>query len=100
MKQRPVLIGLTGNIATGKVEISDTARITGRVTGEAIAVAETAVVQAEELYRIEQARFDVRDNTATDLVAAKGANQRTMLRRNAAPPPRNSARGRAGPGSR
>ena len=32
-------------IASGKVEISDTARITGKVTGEAIAVAEGAVVE-------------------------------------------------------
>ena len=32
-------------IAIGKVEISDTARITGNVTGEAIAVAEGAVVE-------------------------------------------------------
>ena len=34
-------------IASGKVEISDTARITGRVTGEAIAVAEGAVVEGQ-----------------------------------------------------
>ncbi len=32
-------------VATGKVEITDTARITGTVSGEAIAVAEGAVVQ-------------------------------------------------------
>ena len=32
-------------IASGKVEISNTARITGMVTGEAIAVAEGAVVE-------------------------------------------------------
>ena len=32
-------------VATGKVEITDTARITGTVTGEAIAVAEGAVVE-------------------------------------------------------
>jgi len=32
-------------VASGRVEISDTARITGTVTGEAIAVAEGAVVQ-------------------------------------------------------
>ena len=32
-------------VAEGRVEISDTARITGTVTGEAIAVAEGAVVQ-------------------------------------------------------
>ena len=32
-------------IATGKVEIADSARITGTVTGEAIAVAEGAVVE-------------------------------------------------------
>ncbi|MDJ0793102.1 MAG: polymer-forming cytoskeletal protein [Woeseiaceae bacterium] len=32
-------------IASGKVEISDSARITGTVTGEAIAVAEGAVVE-------------------------------------------------------
>jgi cytoskeletal protein CcmA (bactofilin family) len=32
-------------IATGKVEITDTARITGTVAGEAIAVAEGAVVE-------------------------------------------------------
>jgi outer membrane protein TolC len=38
---------------------------------ESIAVAEAGVQQAEELYRIEQARFDVRDNTATDLLAAQ-----------------------------
>lgn len=38
---------------------------------ESIAVAEASVRQAEELYRIEQARFDVRDNTATDLLAAQ-----------------------------
>lgn len=37
-----------GNItASGRVEISDTARITGTVTGEAIAVAEGAVVQGQ-----------------------------------------------------
>jgi cytoskeletal protein CcmA (bactofilin family) len=34
-------------IATGKVEISDSARITGKVTGEAIAVAEGAVVEGQ-----------------------------------------------------
>jgi cytoskeletal protein CcmA (bactofilin family) len=34
-------------IAAGKVEISDTARITGKVTGEAIAVAEGAVVEGQ-----------------------------------------------------
>lgn len=34
-------------VATGRVEISDTARITGTVTGEAIAVAEGAVVQGK-----------------------------------------------------
>ena len=34
-------------IAAGKVEISDTAQITGTVTGEAIAVAEGAVVQGQ-----------------------------------------------------
>ncbi len=38
---------------------------------ESITVAEAARGQAEELYRIEQARFDVRDNTATDLLAAQ-----------------------------
>ncbi|MDJ0710270.1 MAG: polymer-forming cytoskeletal protein [Woeseiaceae bacterium] len=32
-------------VASGKVEIADTARITGTVTGEAIAVAEGAVVE-------------------------------------------------------
>lgn len=32
-------------IATGRVEITDTARITGTVSGEAIAVAEGAVVE-------------------------------------------------------
>ncbi len=32
-------------VADGRVEISDTARITGTVTGEAIAVAEGAIVQ-------------------------------------------------------
>ena len=32
-------------VATGKVEITDTARITGTVAGEAIAVAEGAVVE-------------------------------------------------------
>ncbi len=34
-------------VATGKVEIADTARITGTVTGEAIAVAEGAVVEGQ-----------------------------------------------------
>lgn len=34
-------------IAAGKVEISDSARITGTVTGEAIAVAEGAVVEGQ-----------------------------------------------------
>ncbi len=34
-------------VAVGKVEIADTARITGTVTGEAIAVAEGAVVQGQ-----------------------------------------------------
>jgi len=34
-------------VAAGKVEISDSARITGRVTGEAIAVAEGAVVEGQ-----------------------------------------------------
>lgn len=34
-------------IAHGKVEISDSARITGKVTGEAIAVAEGAVVEGQ-----------------------------------------------------
>ncbi len=34
-------------IATGKVEIADTARISGTVTGEAIAVAEGAVVEGQ-----------------------------------------------------
>ncbi len=34
-------------VANGRVEISDTARITGTVTGEAIAVAEGAVVQGK-----------------------------------------------------
>jgi cytoskeletal protein CcmA (bactofilin family) len=32
-------------VAAGKVEITDTARITGTVSGEAIAVAEGAVVE-------------------------------------------------------
>lgn len=32
-------------VSSGRIEISDTARITGTVTGEAIAVAEGAVVQ-------------------------------------------------------
>jgi len=34
-------------IASGRVEISDTARITGTVTAEAIAVAEGAIVQGK-----------------------------------------------------
>ncbi len=34
-------------IAAGKVEISDSARISGKVTGEAIAVAEGAVVEGQ-----------------------------------------------------
>ena len=34
-------------VANGRVEISDTARITGTVTGEAIAVAEGAIVQGK-----------------------------------------------------
>lgn len=34
-------------VANGRVEISDTARITGTVSGEAIAVAEGAVVQGQ-----------------------------------------------------
>ncbi len=34
-------------VAAGRIEISDTARITGTVTGEAIAVAEGAVVQGK-----------------------------------------------------
>lgn len=34
-------------IASGKVEIADSARITGTVTGEAIAVAEGAVVEGQ-----------------------------------------------------
>ena len=34
-------------VAHGKVEISDSARITGKVTGEAIAVAEGAVVEGQ-----------------------------------------------------
>jgi cytoskeletal protein CcmA (bactofilin family) len=34
-------------VAKGRVEISDTARITGTVTGEAIAVAEGAIVQGK-----------------------------------------------------
>ena len=34
-------------VASGKVEIADTARITGTVTGEAIAVAEGAVVEGQ-----------------------------------------------------
>lgn len=34
-------------IAAGKVEIADSARITGKVTGEAIAVAEGAVVEGQ-----------------------------------------------------
>ena len=34
-------------VADGRIEISDTARITGTVTGEAIAVAEGAVVQGK-----------------------------------------------------
>ena len=34
-------------VASGKVEITDTARITGTVTGEAIAVAEGAVVEGK-----------------------------------------------------
>lgn len=38
---------------------------------ESIDVAQAQVEQAEELYRIEKARFDVNDNTATDLLAAQ-----------------------------
>ena len=38
---------------------------------ESITVAEAALAQGQELYRIEQARFNVRDNTATDLLAAQ-----------------------------
>jgi cytoskeletal protein CcmA (bactofilin family) len=34
-------------VATGKVEISESARISGKVTGEAIAVAEGAVVEGQ-----------------------------------------------------
>ena len=34
-------------VAAGKVEISDSAKITGTVTGEAIAVAEGAVVEGQ-----------------------------------------------------
>lgn len=34
-------------VAAGKVEVSDSARITGTVTGEAIAVAEGAVVEGQ-----------------------------------------------------
>ena len=34
-------------VAGGRIEISDTARITGTVTGEAIAVAEGAIVQGK-----------------------------------------------------
>ncbi len=34
-------------LAAGKVEISDSARITGTVSGEAIAVAEGAVVEGQ-----------------------------------------------------
>jgi outer membrane protein TolC len=38
--------------------------------------AEAGLEQAVELYRIERARFDVRDNTATDLLAAGAAKMR------------------------
>jgi outer membrane protein TolC len=38
---------------------------------QAIEVAAAQVTQAEELCRIEQARFEVHDNTATDLLAAQ-----------------------------
>lgn len=38
---------------------------------ESISSVQLQVEQAEELYRIEQARFDVRDITATDLLAAQ-----------------------------
>jgi cytoskeletal protein CcmA (bactofilin family) len=58
---------LDGDIeATGKVEITDTARITGTVVGEAIAVAEGAVVEgvmrttgrAEPLEFVEKRKSD------------------------------------------
>jgi outer membrane protein TolC len=42
-----------------------------RAVRESIDVAQVQVEQAEELYRIEQARFDVNDNTATDLMSAQ-----------------------------
>ena len=48
LKATSVIIAgtLEGDIeATGRVEIADSARITGTVTGEAIAVAEGAVVE-------------------------------------------------------
>lgn len=48
LKARAVIVAGTvdGDIeATGRVEIAETARITGTVTGEAIAVAEGAVVE-------------------------------------------------------
>ena len=50
IKARQVVISghVEGDIvASGKVEIADTARITGTVTGEAIAVAEGAVVEGK-----------------------------------------------------
>jgi len=42
-----------------------------RAAFDAIAVVEVSEGQAQELLRIEQARFDVRENTATDLLAAQ-----------------------------
>ena len=50
IKARNVIISghVEGDIvASGKVEIADSARITGTVTGEAIAVAEGAVVEGQ-----------------------------------------------------
>lgn len=40
-------------------------------TGQSINLAKVQLDQANELYRIERARFDVHDNTATDLLAAQ-----------------------------
>ena len=55
-----------------------------RTAREALKVADTTVVQAEENYRIEKARFEADAKTATELVDAQSQLTRTRLQRETA----------------
>ncbi len=50
-----------------------------QAAAETITAAQAALGQAQELYRIDQARFEVQDNTATDLLSARTSLLRAQV---------------------